>query len=409
MRKVFCYIVLLTLVSCGNEAVYFDIVGCEQYIAEIEVFDENTKDAEPFGEPQTIVESNIYELRQAILLHQDLLLSNPERIPISSYFVFEQSRGHAVGDLTGNGLYDVALVFSECYEYVGIAENGRGKRHLFVLIANDDSEFEVAGYSDSVILHGMMAGRFGDGFEGIEIEKGVLSIHQIWGSANSASGKICFVVQDRHLILHREEVNAFHSTVGNWYTTIYYPKTGKVEITAGSLHPYSKNIPESGVLLFSHTSVAMQTYTLDDETFEQRRVWQHGEAWQQMALLFYGVFHDMYSQLPFGQGVGFITITATDALAMAQQAYFSDFTRTYFMFDQEIINNFSLLLGFEIPNHFYTNGTDILRHQMTWVQEPTHEPVHIFRVHNALDIFARLDCNTVQVCGETGGMTLTSS
>ena len=351
-------------------------------------------------------EPNICALRQAIMLHQDLLLSSPEMIPVPPYFVFEQSRGHAVGDLTGNGLYDVALVFSEYY-----VDNRRGTRHLFVLLANDYGEFEIAGYSDSVILHGMMAGRFGDGFGGIEIENGVLSIYQIWGSAHSASGKICFAVQDRSLILHREEVYAFHSTIGNWYTTIYYPKTGKVEITAGSWHPYSENIPESGVLLFSHSLIATQTYILEEETFEHRRTRQDTEIWQQTKLLFWGVFMGMYSQLPFGQEVGYTTITATDALAMARRAYFSDFARTYFMFEQEIIDNFSLILGFEIPNHFYTDGTNILRHEMTSARGITHkgaalEPVHIFRLHNALDIFVRPDYNTVRVCGETGATTL---
>jgi hypothetical protein len=44
------------------------------------------------------------ELRQTILLHQDLLLSSPESIPISPHFIFEHSGGYAIGDLTGNGL-----------------------------------------------------------------------------------------------------------------------------------------------------------------------------------------------------------------------------------------------------------------------------------------------------------------
>jgi hypothetical protein len=104
-------------------------------------------------------------------------------------------------------------------------------------------------------------------------------------------------------------------------------------------------------------------------------------------------------------------ITATDALAMAQQAYFPDFTRTYFMFEQEIISNFSFLLGFEIPNHFYTDGTNILRHQVTRGREITREavilePIHIFRIHSADDIFERPEYNAVRVGGETGSVTL---
>ena len=239
----------------------------------------------------------------------------------------------------------------------------------------------------------------------------MLSIHQIWGSANSASGKICFIVQNNNLILHREEVSAFHSTVGNWYTTIYYPNKGKVEITAGSWGSYAKNIPESGVLLFSQTDIPPQKYTLGDEVFERRRTWRNEESWQQMELLFYGAFDVMYSQLPFGQEIGSIKITAADALTMAQQAYFPHFTRTYFMFDKEIINNFSLLLGFEIPKYFYSNGKYILRHQMTSMRETTGEatviePIHRFIVHDVFDMFLRPDYNTVRVNGKSGEITL---
>jgi len=410
--KIFKVIILFSLVSCsdGNETVHFDIVEYKLNITKIEVLEETSEQTEPSpATPNPITEANIYQLQQTILLHQNLLLSNPKMIPVSPHFILEHS--YAVGDLTGNGLYDVALVFSECYEYIHLAADRRGTRHLFVLLANEYGGLEIAGYSDSVILHGMAAGRFGDGFENIIIENGVLSIHQIWGSSYSASGKICFIVQDRNLILHREEVTAFHSTVGNWYTTIYYPKTGKVEITAGSWHPYSESLPENGVLLFSHTAIAAQAYMLEDESFERRRVWRDGENWQQMELLFWGAFHGMYSQLPFGQKLGYITVTASDALTMAQQAYFPHLTRIYFMFDQEIINNFSLLLGFEIPNHFYTDGINILRHQMTRMQETTYdtavlEPVHIFRVHDTLDMFVRPDYNTVRVSGETGEVTL---
>ena len=167
--QIFLIVILLSVVACSStyQILHFDSIYYEPNNSEIVEFEKNQTGAELVNVGVGVDCTKIYELKQTLLLHQNLLLLNPEMIPVSSHFIFEQFRGHAFGDLTGNGLCDVAIVFSECYEYVHTIPSRRGTRHLFVFIANEHGELEIVGYSDSVILHQMMAGRFSDGFEHI--------------------------------------------------------------------------------------------------------------------------------------------------------------------------------------------------------------------------------------------------
>ena len=324
--------------------------------------------------------TNPTNLAEALLLHHDLLPGNPRYIPLPPGHSF---RALATGDLTGNGLYDIAILFTAYESYYNDAgekvfQEGIGYRHLYILLAKAVGGFEIAWSSHNALMHTHAAGRFGDGgFMGMYIQDGVLSISQVAGSAWSVGSTKDYAIRDGNLILIREETTDFHSTAGNWYTEVYYPETGEILIYTA--------IPcdEQGyieLVLFSHTTTPGRTYDLTDEdswSVSGARRWRHDEEWQHATLLFDGPLDYMYPWYSFGSiQLSDMNLSASAALTMVRDELFPGFARVYFMLEQEILDSFSIIAGYEVAGFFYTDGTQVLAHYASYIHLATEKPQH---------------------------------
>ena len=245
------------------------------------------------------------------------------------------------------------------------------------MLALLDGGFEFGWHSGDVMMHARSAGRFVDGFTSMEIEDGVLSIEHIWGSAHSAHGIVSYAVRDSELILVREEISAFHSTVGNSYTEIYYPETGSIEIFTQLRLGESE---EERLVLFSHITTPNRIYEFSRDAHREsvRRGWQDDIEWQHARILFlWGPLEHMHSSFPFGSRVlEDVNISASQALTMVRDEHFPEFTRVELLLSAEAMESFDIISGYEVPQFFYTDGERILLHGMLSQIEETDEKHH---------------------------------
>jgi len=312
-----------------------------------------------------------------LITYGNLLPDAIYEISLPLGYIF-QPHMNAVGDLAGNGLDDLVIVITEYYDTSDTdGSQHLGRRHLYIMLALPDGGFEFGWHSGDVMMHARSAGRFVDGFTSMEIEDGVLSIEHIWGSAHSAHGIVSYAVRDSELILVREEISAFHSTAGNKYTEIYYPKTGSVEIFTQIRSGESE---EERLVLFSHTTTPNRIYEFSRDAHREsvRRGWQDDIEWQHARKLFvWGPLEHMYSSFPFGSRVlGEVNINASQALTMVRNEHFPEFTRVELLLSAEAMESFDIISGYEVPRFFYTDGERILLHGMLSQIEDSDEKLH---------------------------------
>lgn len=92
--------------------------------------------------------------------------------------------GTAKGDLNKDGLEDIAMVLASKKEGADNAVDPDSlPSRLLIVLLKKDNKYELAGKSDSAILCKGCGGIFGDPFEGVSIERGLLIIYHYGGSA----------------------------------------------------------------------------------------------------------------------------------------------------------------------------------------------------------------------------------
>ena len=350
-----------------------------------------------------------------LIAHHELLTNDIDEVPIPPGYSF-QAHWNAAGDLTGNGLNDLAILINE-HDPNPYGPNPISRRHLYILLALSGGGYELGWHSGDIMLPPRMAGRFGDGFIGMEIEDGVLSIEHVFGSAASGRDIVSYGIRDGELILVREEVTAWHSTIGNNHTTIYHPESGIVEIFT-YLQDKDSRMWNKGQrqMLFSHTTLPGQVYEFSHDAHRQGdtpslgRGWRDNTEWQHVTLLFATIVDAMYSSRPFGSRIiDESNINASEALTLVRDEHYPELERVEFLLSAENMESFDIIAGYHVSRHFYTDGVQILIHSSSTQNEYTSAVHHSFQLlEPEITRFGRRNSTTASgtVDSETGEITI---
>jgi hypothetical protein len=95
------------------------------------------------------------------------------------------------GDLNLDKYEDVILVLKVVGEGTS-SDSSDGKRPLLILLARPDKTFSLAARNDNIVYCFDCGGFFGDPYNGLEIKKGVFTVHHYGGGNQRWSNDISF-------------------------------------------------------------------------------------------------------------------------------------------------------------------------------------------------------------------------
>jgi len=97
----------------------------------------------------------------------------------------------AKGDLNLDRFQDIILVLKTNGEDTAL-DATEYKRPLLILLGHTDKSFSVAERNDNVVYCFQCGGVFGDPYDGVEIKKGLFTVHHFGGSNDRWSNDITF-------------------------------------------------------------------------------------------------------------------------------------------------------------------------------------------------------------------------
>jgi hypothetical protein len=97
----------------------------------------------------------------------------------------------AMGDLNLDKYRDIIIVLKTVGEDTAL-DATEFKRPLLLLLGHADKTFTLAARNDNVVYCYQCGGMFGDPYDGVEIKKGIFTVHHFGGSNNRWSNDIIF-------------------------------------------------------------------------------------------------------------------------------------------------------------------------------------------------------------------------
>jgi hypothetical protein len=97
----------------------------------------------------------------------------------------------AMGDLNLDKYRDIILVLKTIGEDTAL-DATEYKRPLFLLLGNADKTFTLAARNDNLVYCYQCGGVFGDPYAGVEIKRGLFTVHHFGGSNDRWSNDITF-------------------------------------------------------------------------------------------------------------------------------------------------------------------------------------------------------------------------
>ena len=97
----------------------------------------------------------------------------------------------AMGDLNLDKYTDIILVLKTVGEDTAL-DATEFKRPLLLLLGHTDKTFSLAARNDNIVYCFQCGGMFGDPYDGVEIRKGIFTIHHFGGSNDRWSNDITF-------------------------------------------------------------------------------------------------------------------------------------------------------------------------------------------------------------------------
>lgn len=267
------------------------------------------------------------------------------------------------GDLNQDGQRDIAIIIEQQ------PGNESGSRAVYIFLKNHMG-YDLKHENHTLVLGSKNGGVYGDPYAGISIAEGVLTISDYGGSATRWGHDYSFEYKENELLLAKV-ISIGHSThTLNGARDIYDLFRGSTETRTidqdyreyDNLLIYSGKIKDPKGIRFEDT-VAESEYIFEVEP---------EEPFPSMGAFYIAHGIEMYFKYD-----------ADTILDKVQEKYYPDMVKMLYTCDEEILKNYSLLMGFQIPQYYYSDGDMILYYDR--IEQGQEAYLHTVRCYSLKD------------------------
>ena len=228
-------------------------------------------------------------------------------------------------------------------------------RNLYILQADENGVYTVRWQALGVSGGRLSGGAaFSDSFAGMTIANDSLTLHTNGGSTHRWGTIMTYILADDKLILSRSESFEFSTHRPGGIRRVFYPIEGLVEIRTDwgmegdfdNLLLNEKRVP-SRILAFD-AGWEIRDFRMSNNDI----IISEMEPPPSLPWLW---------DITFGEPEHETTVlTSAEALEIVQRELFPDMVQLPMPFSEEILGNFSKILGHDIPSHFFKNDEFII-------------------------------------------------
>lgn len=272
------------------------------------------------------------------LLKNIKVLVNGKKVELSAPYSILDS---CIGDLDQDGTDDVAVVVSQGDAYYS------GSRTVYVFLQKNGS-YELMYQNGSAILGTNDGGVFGDPYDGISIYDGTLHLMDYGGSSYRWSHDISFAIKDEKLLLTKIKCTDYSTHTLNGDTTIYDIEHGTIEKrTMAESGDNPSNEQYNNLLIYSG-----KIANVNPVEFEQLTSWYEKKLTKEPSYPM-PTMEELYG----GSLSKSVKHSPEEILDKVMKTYYPDMKKVNLPCSNEIIDNYKLLLGYDIPTYYYANET----------------------------------------------------
>ncbi len=252
-----------------------------------------------------------------------------------------------MGDLGNDGTQDIAVVIQTLiptvsepsdYEYESFS------RSLFIFTETSTNSFVCTHQNNDIILSSDSGGMLGDPYNGIIITDGKLIVSDYGGSSDRWGNDYVFEQIGQELILTEIEYFSESTHSGNGTRETYDLMAGTVREEAISIW----NEDFKPLLLYSGT-FEPQTIRFEEARAFQQETLSPSPSYPMPSLSYYYYFEDKE-----------LNYSTEEVLDLIQAEYYPEMERIEIPCDAQILENYSLLLGYQVPRYYYSDGNSML-------------------------------------------------
>ncbi|MDF2944802.1 MAG: hypothetical protein K0S01_3660 [Herbinix sp.] len=249
------------------------------------------------------------------------------------------------GDLNTDGLSDFVVIVEQA------PGSYTGSRAIYIFI-QDKGQYEFQSINTSLVLGYNEGGVFGDPYSGISINDGKLHVTDYGGSSDRWAHDYEFEFVDNQFILtFVEQIN--YNTFHLFGTVDYYDLQAKTKVTRTwnvkeetSDNPYDKLLLFTGRIINDKKVAFHDTIAWCENDFEISPNYPMPTLWN--------------TEFGANDFTSIMKYKPEEILDKVQQKYYPAMHKVKLPCSIEIINNYSLLLGYHIPSYYYSDGENNL-------------------------------------------------
>lgn len=277
----------------------------------------------------------------------DLLIDQMKQIKTGKQITLPEHYSlmdHAIGDLNQDGKDDIAVVIEQGK---GVYSGSRG---IFIFL-NKNGTYKLTYENRFLILGRSEGGIFGDPYYGISLSDGKFYVSDYGGSVFRWSHTYTFSYKDQQLNLTQIEISDYYTHTYNGIYSICDLIAGEMEtrtfvdLNGNSDTYYNELLLCSKKLETSKVISIQDAYAGCEDAFNIER------SYPMPSLGYYNFGRDDLSGVQY---------SAEEILDKVQQKYYPQMKKVKLPCSQEIIDNYSLLLGYKVPSYYYSDGESVL-------------------------------------------------
>lgn len=253
-----------------------------------------------------------------------------------------------IGDLGNDGTQDIAVVVQTPTSAVSVFTDDQYEylsRSLYIFTETSTNCFVCTQQNNDIILSNNDGGMYGDPYAGIVITDGKLIVSDYGGSSDRWGNDYIFEQTGQELLLTEIQNLSMSTHTGNGTLETYDLTEGTVRKEAIS----TWNEEFKPLLLYSGT-FEPQTIPFEEAKAFQQTSLSPTPSYPMPSLSYYE-----YSEEPKE-----LHYSPEEVLDKIQAEYYPEMERIDIPCDAQILENYSLLLGYQVPRYYYSDGNAVL-------------------------------------------------